>query len=188
MKKSAALTLIELLVVVSILTLISGILVAIFINGWRNFNQQTVYADTQSQAKLIISTIVSEVRKADKVISTRTFGSDTYTSSSNTIILELASIDNNQNIILGNFDYEVFYLDPLDSHKLKFTREAAPVSARRSITKTVADLINQLTFTYHNSGDIEDTDLVTVSTTTAQEILGKSKSTSLTAKATLRNR
>lgn len=191
MKRDSAFSLTELLVVIAILTIVSGILVGIFIGGFRIFNQQSAAIETQSQAKLVTSTITRDVQQANKVIQSRTFGFYLFTSSSDTLILELPSIDNSQNIIQGKFDYEVFYLDPANPQKLKLKREVALESSRRSETKTIANLIENLTFVY-KKGSIEvlpsDSEIITIKVTNSRTSYGKLYSTSLTGQAKLRNK
>jgi prepilin-type N-terminal cleavage/methylation domain-containing protein len=190
-KRNAAFSLTELLVVIAILTIVSGILVGIFIGGFRIFNQQSAIIETQGQAKLVTSTITRDVQQANRVLESRTFGTDTYITSSDTLILELPSIDSSQNIIEGKFDYEVFYLDPIEPQKLKLKRETAPESSRRSETKTIANLIENLTFVY-KKGNIEvlpsESEIITIKVTNSKTSYGKLYSTSLTGQAKLRNK
>jgi len=189
MKKG--ISIIELLVTIVIFTIVSGILVAIFISGWRTFHWQSSQADTQAQAKFVTSTISREIQQADRVLASRTFGAESYTSSATTLILEIPSIDANQYIIEGSYDFEVFYLDPADPKKLKLKREANPSSARRTETKTISGSIENLTFVY-KKGDVEvspaESEIVTIKITTSQTSYGKTQKTSLVGQAKLRNK
>jgi len=189
MKKSLAITLVEMLIVISILTIVSGILVAIFISGWRLFHQQSASTETQAQAKLATSVITKSIQQANKVPTSKTLDSISYTSSTNTLVLELPSLDTNQNIIEGAFDYEVFYKDPAAHTKLKLKRETSPASSRKSETKTIANLIENIEFTYNSPDNkIENTNRITVSVSAAQISYGKTQKTSLTGQAKLRNK
>ena len=204
--RSKGITLIELLVALSIFVVIGGILTSIFISGWKTFDRESAQTNTQDQIKFVTSRITQDSQEATRVIDTRTFDEEVYYSYPKSLILELKSIDANKNPIEDLFDYEVFYVDPLNSKKLKVTIEADPTSSRRSETKTISDIIESVDFEYFvidgssiqfpENGNGEfilpvaqtiDTQRINVTATTAQESFGKTIRTTLTGSAKIRN-
>ncbi|MCH8049225.1 prepilin-type N-terminal cleavage/methylation domain-containing protein [Patescibacteria group bacterium] len=145
-------TIIELTLVIGLIAVVSLILMNIFITHGRIFRGELSEVELQLEGARAVENITAAARVADQVVTSRTINGTSYTTSFNTLILAMPSIDG-QGTISGSWDYIVFYLDSQDASQLRLSQEADPSSNRSSHEKLLSDSVSQLTFLYDDGTD-----------------------------------
>lgn len=186
-KKSRGLSLLEAIIYIFIATLIIAVISEIFINQSSLGQKRTYQSDVELNASAGIEVIKTAIQGAGTVVASRTFGGTAYTSDANTLILELPSIDASDDIVVGSYDYVVFFLDPSDPTLLKATTEAAAGSARQSSTRIISSFVSSAEFRYNKVNTADSTSIdATIAT---EKTLGTQIfSAKATAKVNLRNK
>lgn len=157
--KRRAFTLIETVIVIAIsVFVISALGFLIY-----SFNTISSYEKTSMQSSGSATAIMREIESlalpANAVLQTHTFPNATYTSTPNSLVLEIPSIDSSGNVVENAYDYAAFYvIGTTNAYRLL---EANALSARVSGTKQLSSTVSSFTFSYN------DTDFTKVSTTTA---------------------
>lgn len=97
-----------------------------------------------------LSAIRSGIKESSAIVLSYPVGSSpTYTTGSTQLILSVSSIDSNNNLISGVFDYYVFFLD---GDKLKFKSFPNVDSSSRKEANQILSLnVDSLLFQYFNS-------------------------------------
>ncbi len=178
-QESAGFTLVEIIVAIGIFAIIILFLPYLGVYHYWIYNTQIAQFDVISDARGTLDDMDSYVRQSNRVISNYL----TYTTDSQTLILQIQSIDPSNNLIAGTYDNVVFYLSGSD-----FFRQVFPSanSKRLAATKKLASNVTEITFSYDNL----NYSLVQQVTTTisVQQNLGKDiKSATLSSQAKLRN-
>lgn len=176
------------IVVIGIFSLIFGTIMTIYLSGYKIFKQQSALVEIQGQTKLVSSIITNEIKKSDKVVSSRDFAGQTYSSGADTLILELPSIDANQNVISGYYDYEVFLKDPTNPKTILEKREVSVQSTRHAETKIISTMIDAVNYTYDYTTTIEDTNKVTVVVSASNTKYNETQNITFTGAGKLRNK
>lgn len=148
-------TLLETVIYFTLGALIMIVITQVFVSQTRFGERQTRQSDITRSATSGIEILKIHIQSAKTVVASRTFGGILYTSSSDSLILELPTIDSSGNLISGSSDYVVFFRDPLNTALLKITTEAAVGSARSSNTKIVSAFVNSVEFHYNKSNIID---------------------------------
>lgn len=174
-------TLVEVLVVSAILLLIVGFLGYLSIKHFWIYNSQVSELDIEHGARTTLDDIDNHVRGAYRVASSYSG----YTSGSQTLVLQLPSVDSSNQIISGTYDYVVFYLSSGSLVRQVFPD---PSSSRIAAAKTLTDGVDGDTFSF--SYDNADYSLVKQVTTTITITKGnpnQKRSITLSSKSSLRN-
>jgi hypothetical protein len=195
------LTLIEMIYVVAILTIIGGVLVSIFTLGQKSYFQLQNQNEIELNAKQIVANIVSSIKKSEEVVLTYIHDSITYTSSDQTLIIKVTSIDANGKIILGKSDYFIFTKDPLYTNDPSGKKAIElvfpdPLSSRKLSQKTLSSSVETLSFIYKdgagntivNITNYSQTNIVEVKVVIKETVSGKSNLSSFSSSAKIRNR
>ncbi|OGG78085.1 hypothetical protein A3A36_02875 [Candidatus Kaiserbacteria bacterium RIFCSPLOWO2_01_FULL_52_12b] len=124
----------------------------ILVNFYLNFNS-VLGADgglmnVSKDVRSIVGETEALILPARRVLSSHSFGADTYASDTDTLVLELPSIDSSGVQIFGKYDYAVLYLDGTTAY-LRILSD--PASSRLSGTKQLATTVNTLALTYDNA-------------------------------------
>jgi type II secretory pathway pseudopilin PulG len=109
---------IETLVVVLVMLMLFMLLIQFYISYRASFSVLSANYDVGVTAGVVISETTEAIRLADKVIASRTISGTAYTTGANTLILELPSIDNSGNILIGKVDYLLFYITGSNIYKV----------------------------------------------------------------------
>lgn len=138
------------LISIFILTLITFLVIGIFFTYYSFFLTEVAYKNLNSDNVITLSQISSEIKNALNVIDSKLIQGTNYTTDQNTLILELPSIDSNQNIIPNTYDYEVFYQDTVNPKLLKSTIALGAGSVRQSTSTTLTSFLENINFNFNN--------------------------------------
>lgn len=186
---SRGFTLVELLIVVTLAVTVSAVLVAILIN-----NSEVVYKQSSRVSQGLdlndaLANIKSYIYQASSVSSSYPETPPaTYTSSSSQLVLKLASLDANGEVMQNIFDYVVYLKD---QDKLKILVIPSSQSSRKSQNSILAKNVNTLIFDYFDSQGISTTPSVAkrvkVSVVLKQKAGSKYETNVASGEANLRN-
>ena len=147
----------EAVVYLAIASILLVIIANIFITQSQVYDKETAKSDIDLYAKTALNRIVEASLSATTVVASRNFGVTNFQSGHQTLILELPSLDNNQNILINTYDYLALYLDPDTSSKLYMQIDAATGTARLDKTILLATFVTNLNFRYNKSNTVEAT-------------------------------
>lgn len=172
------------LITLSIIVILSVLIVGLYFSYNNIFKIYLVKSDLQNSNTISLYKMTSTIKSASNIVESKTINSQNYTTSINTLILELPSVDNNQNIIPNTYDYLVYFLD---STNLKSSQEAAAGSSRESGIYLIGENINNIIFSY-NKNIISQADKVEITLTAVKEIKQISQKLISHSQAKLRNK
>lgn len=108
-------------------------------------------ANAKNENLKIIDNLKTYIREAQSILDSTVINSITYNSGTSTLVLQLRSIDNNDNIILGSNDIVVFNLETSTfPYKLYRIINADSNSKRGSGKILISDSVKNLIFKYSN--------------------------------------
>lgn len=183
-------TLIELVITIGLLSVVTTVLVVLFMASYKTYSLSNTSGTLQVASRGVLDRMTREIRQAVSVVSS----SGAYTTGDEEIVLQLASIDNNETIIPSTYDYVVYRLDPADPTILQEVMIADAASARRSDTRNILNNVEDLTFAYFDttntavSGDYTTTKRVTIQVNSSQTQHGQTVPVSYSEQATVRNK
>ncbi len=185
--KKRGFIMVEVAVVVGIISVMSIILADISISPGRLFSAESAKNDLQLQGVRVINGMGKIIKLADQVVATKTINSKNYTTSGQTIILRLPSVDSEGKVINEKYDYAVFYLDSQNEKSCLLSLEPDPLSSRALIEKLLSDSCQSLRFIYDEE-NYEDVSSVMVELTLSKDVFARVQSFSLNRKINLRNK
>jgi len=178
---SGGFTIVELIVVVGLTAVISLFLAYLVGYQYQIYNTQAAQLSVTSDARGMADDIDSYVRQAHRVLSSYL----TYTTGSQTLVLQVPSIDSSGQIISGTYDTVVFYLSGTDFYRQVFPDAS---SSRPAVTKKLASGIDTANFSLaYNSADVTGATQVTSNIALVQTVGGQTKSITFSSQADLRN-
>lgn len=189
MKQKNGFSLVEIIIGISIFSLITVLVIGIYISHFKIYSNQNSQIDVASQSKIGIDEIVNQIRQSQSIAgSCSACGADT--SSSSILILQLWPLDANgdpKDPTSGNYDFIVYKKNPADTKQMirKILPDAS--SSRKASTAIIANNISTLNFTYNN-GTPSTASQVTITLTTSQSSIGKTQTSTQTKIADLRNK
>lgn len=194
-KNKQGFSLLELIITMAIFSLISLVLVVIFIQTYETFYIQENQTQLQVETRYSLDTINNWVKKASSVISSYTPPGETaYETSDSVIILQVAAIDEDQNIIADTYDYLIFQADPSNPSELQQIIYADESSDRTTGTRTIAHYLNSLSFSYFDSSNnqlienFENSVFVTIELNSEEVVRGKTNKANFKTQTKLRNK
>jgi prepilin-type N-terminal cleavage/methylation domain-containing protein len=176
-------TLIETLVVTALMGLLLVVLYDFFLITNTFFYTANGEVSAATNARMAVTEITTLTRTSSHALASRTFSGVSYTAGPTTLILELPAVGVSGAVIVGVYDYVVFYLT---NGVLYEKVEANGSSSRLSRTRILADTVSALTFTYDNA-DYSLIKAVTVDLTTQAVVKGQTFSTHLREQVYRRN-
>ncbi len=167
-------TLIEVVIVIGIFSLLMIALLDLF--DWHNKIFLLERADTEAtgSARTAMNNMTENISQASSVVTSHTFGSTTYTTGTNTLVLQIPSYNSSGNIITGTYDYVAYYKS---GNALYQILEAGSGSARKANTKQLATNAATLTFTTDYPLDVAQATNVIIDLQTQATIRGNNTST-----------
>lgn len=151
MKNGRGLTLIEMLVALGIVMVAGTLLLVIIVNSTGLFLKQSSKIEQGVGINDVLATLRNNIKAAQSIASGYPEGpSPEYSSSSDQLVLKLASVDSSGNIIAGKFDYFVFYKDQT-TVRFKIFPDAA--SSRVFLDRIFLTNADALGFNYFNSAN-----------------------------------
>jgi len=190
--KPKGLTLIELLIVIAIGTVIILTLLALYTAGQRYFISGSTRTGVLRDGRHVIEWISRDIKAAIQVVQSW----DVYTTSSNSLVLQLPSVDVSGLIVdvESDFDYVVYRLNPQLSHRLERIIDAKEgVSSRVDGSRVLADKVNSLSLSsggvdLSSVADFSAVASIDIALTTRQMRLGRSFEETLNTALKLRNK
>lgn len=143
-------TLIETVIVIGLVVAAIGAVVVMYssFNSLYGFGQISIANDTA--ARSIMAEAEAMVVPASLVLSSRTFGTGTYLSTSTSLVTQLPSIDGSGGFINGKYDYIALYTST-STGKAYRRVEADAGSARKTGTKQLSDTPATLSLSYNSA-------------------------------------
>ncbi|MBI4363611.1 MAG: hypothetical protein HY545_02060, partial [Candidatus Doudnabacteria bacterium] len=172
-------TLIELLVVTVLVGVSIVVLVNLFIGQNRIYRTQTAELNVANDARASLDDIDAYARQARQILANY----QTWTTGTQTLVLEIQSINSSNQLIIGAYDTMVYYLTGSNFYRQTFPNAQ---SSRTAQTKRLASNVTGLSLTYNNA----DPTLASQVTTdlTIQESVGfQTRSITASSKSYLRN-
>lgn len=155
----------------AIFALIFIVIISLFLSHSRLFDIETSRKDVVYQNIKALNKISQELRYAKNILSSQTINGALYTSSSNTLVVRLLSIDANQNILSGCYDYIAFYFDAVNS-KLYSDTQPDSQSSRLAGKNLVGEFVQKIFFRY-NSDNLAQANLAEIYLSTEKESRGQ---------------
>lgn len=150
-KAPKGMTLIELLIVVAISAVIMIALLSLYMEGQKYFFNENAKADTIEDSRFPMTWISRDVREALQVVA----GHGSYSTDTNTVVLELPSIDPGTGALMtGSLDYIIYRRNPTYPEKLERIIDAAEGTGRQDRTRVMADAVNAFVLTYYQQDGI----------------------------------
>lgn len=146
----SGMTYIEILVVVTISVITGGLLLTIMANSSSLFFKQSFIVNQGLGVNDALASVKKGIKEAKAVVSSYTYDSTTYNSSSAQLILTVSALDNNGNLIPNTYDYFV-YLKDQKILRLKIFPD--PLSQRQQADRVLATNLDQVNFQYYNSAE-----------------------------------
>jgi prepilin-type N-terminal cleavage/methylation domain-containing protein len=183
-------TLIEMLIGLAIISLLIVALLSFYSKGQQQFMNQNIQSDVLEKSRYPLALIAQDVKSAIQVVTA--WGS--YTTSSNTLVLEVPSVDSSGLIIDVNsqFDYVIYRVSNRRLQRIYDAKEG--VSARVDGSRNLADDITGLSITYYDPSDntlssnFATAASVRVSLSTARKGFRRTFQESMNSKFKLRNK
>lgn len=145
-QKEQGFTLIEIIIVIAIFSALMLALLNLF--DWHNKVYLLERADTQAtgSARITMNNMTKYIAQASQVLASRTINGTTYTTGSNTVVLQLPSFDASGNLIASTNDYVVYNLSGTTLSQI--TELGSASSARYAGTKVMSQDVGTLSITY----------------------------------------
>lgn len=139
------------LISIFIFTLIITSIFGIFITYKNIYTIQISYNELSANSTIAMKNISTNIRGGLQVIETKNINGTDYSTDYDTLILKLAAIDGDQNIIADTYDYFVYFRDPANSALLKYDIEPNVSSSRVAGINLEAEHVDILVFNYNDS-------------------------------------
>ena len=183
-------TLIEMLIGLAIISLLIVALLSFYSKGQQQFMNQNIQSDVLEKSRYPLAVIAQDVKSAVQVVAA--WGS--YTTSSNTLVLEVPAVDSSGLIIDVNlqFDYVIYRVSNRRLQRIYDAKEG--VSARIDGSRNLADDITGLSITYYDPSDnmlssnFATAASIRVSLSTARKGFRRTFQESMNSKFKLRNK
>lgn len=151
-------TLAEILVVVVIFGLVGALLVQTLIQNNSIFYQQSARVSEGISLNNATKQLSLDIKSASSIApGYPEAGPFQYTSTTDSLVLKIPSIDPSGNVIDSTFDYIIIYKDQTDPKKLKRQFIHTPPSTRTDSDKVLLDNLQDLTFSYFDQNDLVTT-------------------------------
>lgn len=154
-KSEKALTLVEMQVSLSIMLIIALAALSLHIVSWRSFAMGNGYMNVYSDSRMAMDRMARDIRWAAQVESN--YGS--YTTSNNSLVLKIPSIDASGNVVGGYYDYVIYNITGTSLHRIVRIDTGVINSGRSNDDDIVAKNCNASNFrlsTIGSGGNIQD--------------------------------
>ena len=178
-------TLIELLITMTYITLISTIIVTVYIVGYSTFREELASSIVQSDAQTIMDSMTQDIKNG--MLIEPAYSS--YTTDQDTIIIRVPAIDKNNNIVYSGtdmlYDRIIYNYTNSSIHKIVFADPASSRYPRNGIDAVLDKNILSLAFQYNPNQTTATLVMVTISS--EQSAGSIERKITLTGVARLRN-
>lgn len=149
--KNRGFTLLEMVVVIGIGTILVLFVLGILISNNRFYANQSGENEAIFNTRIIADRIASYGRGAAAVLSSYIYNSSNYVSDSDTLVLQVPSIDASANIIGGAYDHVIITRDLSDTSKLQLYVDPDASSSRGARGVLLTNKLDTMTFTYSST-------------------------------------
>ncbi len=181
-------TLVETIIAIALFAIL-GVGIASFVYIYVEYNsfllRQNMESEVQNSHWQTLGDLELAIRQTKQATSSLIIDGVNYETSSTTLVLELYSIDEEQNILEDYFDHFVYYFDSNNTSTLMKRVVASVSSSRQSIWQPLNKNVENLRFFYDNSNFASSTK-ITIALKTKKEYQGIIKTASTTMEAALR--
>lgn len=146
-------TLIELLVAVAITMIAGALLLNIFVDSNKIFYSQRDKVSQGLSLADAMKDIEDLVRLSNSVVASHTVGPNTYTSSLNTLVIAVPSINSSGDNIQNVSDYIVVERDPTNPRLLRLRTFPDAQSIRSSKSQIIATNLSRINFFYYDDNN-----------------------------------
>ena len=179
-------TVVEVLISVAVASVLFSVILFLYLRGQQSFDANRTYLDVYADARLAADWMAKDIKGATQVLPV--WGG--YTTSGNSLVLEVPSIDASGDIVSSLYDHLIYQVN---SATLERIVDAEIGSSRLDETKSVANNITALTFssggiTLDGIGDLSTVDNIGLSLTAGRTSLGRTYQETLNSVIKLRNK
>lgn len=139
------------LVVIAIASVLSVFAAGIFIANNRLYQNQSGEITAVSATRQIADRVNEYGRTAVGIVASRAYGGTTYTTSAETVIFQVPSVDASNQIIANTYDYAFVTKDLSNASRLLLMLEVNAASARLARNTELTDKLSIVSFTYDNA-------------------------------------
>ncbi len=126
-------------------------MLTVFISSYRTYTIETKRAHIQLLQKGATETMTRKIQQGQTVVASQ----GSYTTSGTTVIIRLASIDANKDIIPSTYDYIVYRRNPSNTAQLQEITIGGTGSSRTSGTRTLLDNLTSFAINYYNQDNVQ---------------------------------
>lgn len=178
-KVQSGFTLIEGVIVIALFAVLGIVMVSMFISQNRLHKTETANFNITFESRTALDDIDNWIRTANQTLVSHGI----YNGGAQTLILQVQSVNNSEQLIAGTFDYVVYYLSNND-----LMREVIPniSSIRTAGLKKIASNVSNLVFTYDDV-DFAQVTKVDTSLTLTESVGFQNRTITQNSSAVLRN-
>lgn len=166
-KRRRGATIIEMLVTIFVFSMIMTIVTAMFFVLLQTYNTNDAQAQLIGNASSIQTSFLADINGAYGILPTTTVGGTAYTSGQNAVVLRIASLDEQGDLIVNTCDAAganpcdtaVIAADPNDASRLLEVISPNAASSRPAATKLLTGSLDQYVFTYRNADAVTSSDV-----------------------------
>ena len=184
MKKETGFTLIEVIITLTLITIVLGILVSIYIFNVRTFQIELRRSKLQTETQTILDKIISDTKLATEISENY----NEYSTSSDTIILAVPAVDESQNFLYAGEQFKKDYIIYYSSNNNLYKVISADPSGSRESTPSPVKLSGYTTCQFSYDPDIEDAEKINVNLTSSVYSMKRDIVVNLNSEAKLRNK
>lgn len=151
----------EMLIAITLVLLLLGALVGLYQGYGTLFAKQQSLFTLGYSANTAMTEMGQAVLEANQILASRTISGTTYSTDSDTLVLELPSVDASGMALADDVDHIVFYISGSSFYRLS---EPDASSARQAGTKQLSDTLSTLALSYDMS-DVTQSSKVTIDIT-----------------------
>lgn len=175
LKNKKAFSIIEIILSVFLITILSSSIIVLF-NLYQDYQKITPTSISKSIIKKSHSETLSALKQyilqTQNIINSTTINGINYVTDNKNLILQLRSIDNDNNIVTGNYDLVIFYTT--SSNPIKFYQKVvpSPFSTRKNYEILLNSIVKEINFEY-NTINPKDASIIKIFLKTSNNFSGK---------------
>jgi hypothetical protein len=146
--KEQGLTLIEVVISIGIGIVLMITLLNLFDWHQKIYTQQVATVRATGAARTILYNMSQDVAQANSVEASHVFGSTTYTSGTNTVVLKLPAVNSSGSVISAVYDYVAYYLS---NGKVYQVNDPGTGSIRLRNAKLMGENVQTFALTYNTA-------------------------------------
>lgn len=175
LKNKKGFSIIEIILSIFLITILSFSII-VLLNLYQDYQKITPTSISRSIIKKnhseTLSALKQNILQAQNIISSTTINGITYMTDNKNLILQLRSIDSDNNVITGNYDLIIFY--STSSNPIKFYQKIIPssFSVRKNYEILLNSIVKEINFEY-NTINPKDASIIKIFLKTSNNFSGK---------------